>query len=110
MKKKLMSSKKLTKSPTFQQVFQGIQKADAYGGIFPEMYKLINIMLTLPVGTATVERSFRQMKMTKTRLHNRPNDTNLKRLMRIAMSTEMKLVDFDEVLDVFRENNRRISL
>ena len=50
-----MSSKKLTKSPTFQQVFQGIQKAAAYGGIFPEMFKLINIMLTLPVGTATVE-------------------------------------------------------
>ena len=53
-----MSSKKLTKSRTFQQVFQGIQKADTYGGIFPEMSKLINIMLTLPVGTATVERSF----------------------------------------------------
>ena len=50
-----MSSKKLTKSPTFQQVFQGIQKDDAYCGIFPEMFKLINIMLTLPVGTATVE-------------------------------------------------------
>ena len=79
-----MSSKKLTKSPTFQQVFQGIPKADAYGGIFPEMFKLINIMLTLP-GTATVERSFSQMKMIKTRLRNRLNDTNLKRLMRIAM-------------------------
>ena len=25
-------------------------------------------------------------------------------------SLEMKLVDFDEVLDVFREKNRRISL
>ena len=81
-----MSSKKLTKSPTFQQVFQGIQKAAAYGGIFPEMFKLINIMLTLPVGTATVERSFSQMKMIKTRLRNRLNDTNPKRLMRIAMS------------------------
>ena len=81
-----MSSKKLTKSPTFQQVFQGFQKADAYGGIFPEMFKLINIMLTLPVGTATIERSFSQMKMIKTRLRNHPNDTNLKRLMRIVMS------------------------
>ena len=60
--------------------------ADAYGGIFPEMFKLINIMLTLPVGTATVERSFSQMKMIKTRLRNHLNDTNPKRLMRIAMS------------------------
>ena len=64
-KEAFMSSKKLTKSPTFQQVFQGIQKADAYGGIFPKMFKLINIMLTLPVGTATVERSFSQMKIIK---------------------------------------------
>ena len=31
--------------------------------------------------------------------------------MRIAIEgSEMKLVDFDEVLDVFRENNRHISL
>ena len=87
------------------------RKADAYGGIFPEVFKLINIMLTLPVGTATVEMSFSQMKMIKTRLRNHLNDTNLKKLMRIAIEgPEMKLVDFDEVLDVFRENNRRISL
>ena len=25
---------------------EGIQKSDAYGGVFPEMFKLINIMLT----------------------------------------------------------------
>ena len=51
------------------------------------------------------------MKMIKTRLRNRLNDTNLKRLMQIAIEgPEMKLVDFNEVLDVFRENNRRISL
>ena len=73
-----------------------------------EMFKLINIMLTLPVETATVERSFSQMKMIKTRLRNCLNDTNLKRLMWIAIEgPEIKLVDFDEVLDVFRENNSR---
>ena len=85
-----MSSKKLTKSPTFQQVFEGIQKADTYGGIFPEMFKLINIMLTLPVGTATVERSFSQMKMIKTRLRNRLNGTNLKRLMGLQLKVQKR--------------------
>ena len=63
-----MSSKKLTKT---RRYFKEFKKADAYGGIFPEMFKL---------------RSFSQMKMIKTRLRNRLNDTNLKRLMRIAMS------------------------
>ncbi|KAI6649585.1 hypothetical protein LOD99_6751 [Oopsacas minuta] len=46
------------------------QKADAYNG------------------TTTVERSFSQVNIIKTRLRNSP---------------EMKLVDFDEVLDLFRE-------
>ena len=58
-------------------------------------------MLTLPVGTATVERSFSQMKMIKTRLRNRLNGTNLKRLMRIAiegpeMKTSMKFSTYLE--------------
>ena len=68
-------------------------------------------MLTLPGGTDTVERSFSQMKIITTRLRIRLNDTNLKRLMRIAIEgPEMQLVDFDEVLEVFREKNRRIRL
>ena len=84
-KQAFMSSKNLTKSPTFQQLYPAIQSSDAYGGIFPEMFKLMNIILALPVGTATVERSFSQMKMIKTRLRNRLNDSNLTRLMRIAI-------------------------
>ena len=44
VKEAFLSSKELTKTPTFQQLFQGIQKADAYCCIYPEMFKLINIM------------------------------------------------------------------
>ena len=53
--------KKPIKSPTFLQQFQGIQTSDAYGGTFPEMFKLINMVLTLPVWTVTAERSSRQI-------------------------------------------------
>ena len=49
-KQAFMSSKNLTKSPTFQQLYPAIQSSDAYGGIFPEMFKLMNIILALPVG------------------------------------------------------------
>ena len=45
--------------------------------IFPNIFKLLDILLTLSVGTATVERSFSQMKMVKTRLRSRLNDVNL---------------------------------
>ena len=37
-----------------------------------------HIILTIPVGTATVEHSFRQMKLVKTRLCNRLSDRNMK--------------------------------
>jgi hypothetical protein len=110
-KQALMSAKSLTKSPTFQQVFDEMHSSEAYVGIFPETYTLINIMMTLPVGTATVERSFSQMKMIKTRLRNRLSDENLARLMRIAIEgPEAELVDFDAILDIFKTSNRRIIL
>ena len=75
------------------------------------MFKLMNIILALPVGTATVERSFSQMKMIKTRLRNRLNDSNLTRLMRIGIEgPELNSVNFAEILDIFKQKNRRISL
>ena len=40
-------------------------------GMFPNLSVIANICLSIPVGTAFVERSFSQMKMIKTRLRNR---------------------------------------
>ena len=69
------------------------------------------MLLALPVGTATVERSFSEMKLVKTRLRNRLSDSNLSRLMRIAIEgPELSSVDFNEILDVYMEQNRRILL
>ena len=44
---------------------------------FPREFKLFDILLTLPVATATVELSFRHIKIVKTRLRNRLSDNNL---------------------------------
>ena len=82
-----------------------------YKDLFPEMFKLLDILLTLPVGTASVERSFSQMKLVKTRLRNRITDDNLARLMHIAIEgPELTVVDFDKVLDIFKEKNCRITV
>ena len=81
----------------------------AYTGIFPEIFKLLNIILVLPVGTASVERSFIHMKRIKTRLRNRLSDANLAHLMRIAIEgPELSWFNFDEVLKVFEVENSRI--
>ena len=51
------------------------------------------------------------MKQIKTRLRNRLTDANLARLMRIAVEgPELADVNFQEVLEVFKEKNRRLSL
>ena len=88
-----------------------MESTNAYTDIFPEIFKLLNILLTLPVGTATVERSFSQMKLIKTRLRSRISDVNLARLMRITIEgPELTSIDFNEILDVFKEKNDRIML
>ena len=80
-----MKSKLLNKAPHLQEVLQEIKTSDAYTGIFPEIFKLIDIILAIPVGTATAERSFSEMKLTKTRLRNCLSDANLARLLRISI-------------------------
>ncbi len=75
------------------------------------MFKLLNIILALPVGTANVERSFSYMKQIKTRLRNRINEQNLIHTMRIAIEgPELPHVDFNEVLEIFKSKNRRMIL
>ena len=67
-KDNLIHSKNLDTPPSLQDLLQEMNSSSTYSGIFPQMMKLLNILLTLPVGTATVERSFSQMKLIKTRL------------------------------------------
>ena len=61
-------------------------------------------MMALPVSTATVERTFSQMKLIKIRLRNRLSDSNLEHLMKIAIEgPSISNVDFDEILDIFKD-------
>ncbi len=102
-KEALISSKSLKKA-SFQEVFEAMLLSDAYSEIFPEVYNLAKILLALPVGTATVERSFSNMKMIKSRLRNRLSDENLTHLMRIAIEgPDLSEVNFNEILDIFKE-------
>ena len=107
----LMERMKFSKPPTLQELKTDMESCGGYTDIFPEMFQLLNILVALPVGTASVERSFSQMKLVKTRLRNRLNDSNLARLMRIAVEgPELLLVDFNEIVDIFKEQNHRIQL
>ena len=96
----MMQKNKLAKPPTLQELKVEMTALNTYATTFPNIFKLLDILLTLPVGTATVERSFSQMKMVNTRLHSRLNDVNLTRLMRIAIEgPQLSKTDFSEILD-----------
>ena len=62
-----------------------MEKSHTYGGIFPETWKLMNIMMALPVGTTSVERSFSQIKLIKTCLCSNSSDLNLEHLIKFAI-------------------------
>ena len=67
------------------------------------MFTLLDILMAMPIGTAN--------EIDKTRLRNRLSDINLCRLVRIAVEgPELNEVDFEEIVDIFKEHNRRIKL
>ena len=76
----------------------------------PGLSTLAKICMTIPVGTASVERSFSQIKMIKTRLRNRLGEDNLSNLMKIAIESPESLADKDleQIIDVWNEKPRRL--
>ena len=83
---------------------------DMLTAMSPNLSTLGNICLSIPVSTASVERSFSQMKLLKTRLRNRLSDSSLLHLMKIAIESPDKLSDSDteEILNVWNRKSRRV--
>ncbi|XP_064624543.1 uncharacterized protein C17orf113-like [Lineus longissimus] len=109
--KKLLASE--YKELSAQEVLQDLTKSEMGPVLYPNLTTLMTIALCLPVSTATVERSFSDMKMIKTRLRNRLSAKNLDHLMRISIEgPPMSAVDFDAILDIWKEfnPNRRIII
>ena len=80
--------------------------------LFPNLCKIATIRLSIPVSTASVERSFSQMKLIKIRLRSSLNDKSLSHLMKIAIESPAELTDsqLEEVVDVWNRKNRRIAV
>ena len=78
--------------------------------LLPNLSKIGAICLSIPVTTASVERSFSQMKLIKTRLRSSLNDKSLSNLMKIALESPDELTDshLEEVVNVWNRKSRRI--
>uniref|UniRef100_A0A8C6P238 Zinc finger MYM-type protein 1-like n=1 Tax=Nothobranchius furzeri TaxID=105023 RepID=A0A8C6P238_NOTFU len=78
--------------------------------IFPNMTELMKTYGTLPVSTATVERSFSKLKLVITKLRTLCSEERLSELLLLAVEKDVT-VNHGDVIDIFRDMaNRKLLL
>ena len=75
---------------------------------YPLLDKLLRLVLTLPVSTATTERAFSAMKIIKTRLRNKMEDDFLTDYMIVYIERELaEKFTTDMIIDEFYSMKQR---
>ena len=75
---------------------------------FPDLFSLVRAALTIPVSSASAERSFSALKHRKTYLRSTMNED---RLTHLSIERDIsKNIDYDKVVDKFASVSRRIAL
>ena len=74
--------------------------------MFPNLQKIASIGLSLPVSTASIERSFSEMKQIKTCLRNSLTEGQLTQLMWIAIEhpDQHTKDEIEVILDIWNRN------
>lgn len=72
--------------------------------------RLIRLVLTLPVSTATTERAFSAMNIVKTTLRNKMDNDYLADCLVVYIEREFgDLIDVESIIDEFDEKSRRVK-
>ena len=74
---------------------------------FPEMSKLAEIALCIPVSTAACERGFSLQNRLKNKLRNCLSEVNLEYLMKLACGPELKDYPFEKAICHWRDAKKR---
>ena len=77
--------------------------------MFPNLAKLLTILLTLPVTNAEAERSFSVLKLVKTHLRSSMGQERLNGLALLAVHSTTN-VSLQNVIDKFSQKNRHLLL
>jgi hypothetical protein len=78
--------------------------------MYPMVDRLLRLVITLPVSTATTERAFSAMKLIKTRLRNKIGDNFLRHYMVVYIGKDIAAkINVDEIIDLFDKPGRRSS-
>lgn len=101
------------KTNTAKDVIHALMSNSTLSSAFPNLTTLAKILSVIPVTTATVERSFSDMKLIKTRLRNRLGDETLDQAMRVSIEgpETLKEEHLEAILDHWKDcKPRRIAL
>lgn len=75
---------------------------------FQETLKIINILMTLPVTTASNERLFSSLKLVKTHLRLTMRNERLSDLLVIAVESDVSgKINLDDAVDIFSKIKKR---
>ncbi len=78
-------------------------------GTYPSLVTLLKIFATIPVTTATGERSFSSLKFIKNYLRSTMTESRLNGLAQLFINRDIKL-DYNKVIDCFGgAHNRRLK-
>ena len=77
-------------------------------GLYPFLAVLIQILSSLPITTATNERSFRALKYLKTYLRNTTKEMRLNGLALLYVHRDISL-DFEQVITEFSRKNQWLN-
>lgn len=94
-------------SPTPRSALECLDKCDQK--LMPNVYTLLQILATIPVSTATPERTFSSLRRLKNYLRNTTSENRLNGLALMNIHYGME-IDADEVLNIFKTKNRRLIL
>jgi len=76
--------------------------------VFPNVSTLYKLFMTLPVSSATAERSFSRLKLIKSYLRSTMSESRLTNLALLSIERELSYdVDFDCVVDTFSNMKKR---
>ncbi|XP_026816181.1 52 kDa repressor of the inhibitor of the protein kinase-like [Rhopalosiphum maidis] len=77
--------------------------------MYPSVFKLLQILATIPVSTASNERSFSNLKRIKTYLRNSMTEARLNGLAIISIHRDEQCLTVDAVLAELGETKRRLE-
>lgn len=79
--------------------------------IFPNLNKLLRVIITLPMTSCSVERLFSTAGRIKTDLRASMSTTRLNNLAPLSFEKELcDSLDYDEIISVFNAKPRRLRL